>query len=76
MEGQWSLGPLLGSRKTGGVGSERNDLAGTRQAEEPDLLAEFIGQGGEQSEGLIGHRAADACTSVQRFNVPESHNTV
>jgi hypothetical protein len=40
------------------------------------LLAEFIGQGGEEGEGLVGHRAADACTSVQRFNILESLGTL
>lgn len=71
------LGPFVGfEEESGGVGSEWNDFAGTRQAEEPDLLAEFIGQGGEESEGLVGHRAADACTSVQRFNILESLGTL
>lgn len=45
-----------------GVGSEWNDFAGTRQAEEPDLLAEFTRQGGEEGEGLGGHRVRDMCT--------------
>ena len=46
----------------GGIGSERNDFPGARQGEEPDLLAEFIGQGGEEGEGLGGHCAADMST--------------
>lgn len=57
------LGTFVGfEEESGGVGGERNDLAGTRQAEEPDLLAEFTRQGGEEGEGLGGHRAADMLT--------------
>jgi len=44
------------------IGSERNDFPGTRQGEEPDLLAEFIGQGGEEGKDLGGHCVLDMST--------------
>lgn len=54
------LGSLVGfAEEFDVVGCEWNNLAGIRQAEEPNQLAEFVGQRGEEGEGWRRHHPVD-----------------